>query len=175
MIRSTLKKTQISQGLKLINNTAIINSNLLLESKDMRNAAIYGILKPSLSFIRDCDRSFTAFTDREVSEQLRDIACTENLVDGCKMGCALFMAEIRCKYTASYTLSSQEFASTTRGTRTSHLEFLIDLFFFFLRVFLVVLFFCSFFGSQREKERCLSKALSEKGIINSRGRGRWII
>nr|GMD61001.1 hypothetical protein BHE74_00017168 [Ipomoea batatas] len=89
--------------------------NLLLESKDVRNAAINGILKPGLSFIGDGNGGLGAVPNGEMREKLRSITGTKNLMDGCKMGSSLFMAEIGGKNTALNAFSSQEFAGTTRG------------------------------------------------------------
>lgn len=99
---------------------------LLLESKNMRDTSINGVLKPGLSFIRDCNGGLAAFAHREVSKEFGDITSTKNLVNGCKMGSSLFMAEVRSKNTAPHTFPPQEFASTTRRARACHL-FLIDL------------------------------------------------
>lgn len=82
----------------------------------MRNTAINGVLKPSLSFIRDGNGGLAAVADREMREQLRSITSTKNLMDSCKMRSTLFMAEIRGKNTALNTFPSQEFAGTTRRT-----------------------------------------------------------
>nr|GMD98488.1 hypothetical protein BHE74_00017168 [Ipomoea batatas] len=60
--------------------------NLLLQSKDVRNAAINGILKPGLSFIGDGNGGVGAVFDGEMREQLRSITGTKNLMDGFKMG-----------------------------------------------------------------------------------------
>jgi len=84
----------------------------------MSNTAINWILKSSLSFIRDGDSSFTTVTHRKVSKELWNITCSKNLMNGCKMSGTLFMAKVRSKNTTSHTLSSQEFAGSTR--RTSH-------------------------------------------------------
>ena len=96
-------------------------TNLLLECKNMGDTAINWILKSGLSFIWDCDCSFTTVTHRKVSKKLWDIACTKDLMNGCKMGSTLLMAKIRCKNTTSHTFSSQEFAGSTRRSWTSHL------------------------------------------------------
>nr|GMD13936.1 hypothetical protein Iba_chr07bCG1560 [Ipomoea batatas] len=45
----------------------------------MGNTAIDGILKPSLSFIRDGDSSFTAITNRKMSKKFGHIASPKNL------------------------------------------------------------------------------------------------
>nr|GME00177.1 hypothetical protein Iba_chr15fCG2870 [Ipomoea batatas] len=55
-------------------------------SKDRRNAAINGILKPGLSFIGDGNGGLSAVADGETREQPRSITGTKNLMDGCEIG-----------------------------------------------------------------------------------------
>lgn len=82
----------------------------------MRNAAIDGILEPGLSFVGDGDSSLASIADREVCQELGNIAGTKDLVNSCKMSSTLFMAEIWGKNTAPHTFSPEEFAGTTGGT-----------------------------------------------------------
>lgn len=97
-------------------------ANLLLKGENMGDTAIDGILKPSLSFIRDGNSGFATITHRKVSEELRHIASSKNLVYSWEMRSSLFMAEIRSKNTPPHTFPPQEFAGTTGGTSSSHIH-----------------------------------------------------
>ena len=91
-----------------------------MKGKDVRNAAIDGILKASLSFIRDGNSSLTALSNREASKKLRHIAGSKHLMNGGKVRGSLFVAEVRSKNTPSDTFSSQELAGSTWRTRACH-------------------------------------------------------
>lgn len=87
----------------------------------MRDATIDRILQPSLGFVRDGDCSLRSISQREVQQELREIARPEDLVDCCKVRRALFMAEVRGEDAAPDTLPPQEFASSTGRAKTCHL------------------------------------------------------
>lgn len=93
--------------------------HLLLKSKDVSNAAINRISKPSLSLETYGDHRIESFVNWDMKKQLRYIACTENLMNRCEMGCTLLRVEIRCEYTTRHTFPPQKLASTTRPSSTA--------------------------------------------------------
>lgn len=98
--------------------------NLLLECKNMTDTAINWILHPSQGFIWHGYSSFTPAVQREVQKQLGDVACSEHLVNCCKMVSCLLITEVRRENAFVGAPSSQELACPARRTsRSCHFLF----------------------------------------------------
>lgn len=74
-----------------------------------------------MGFIRDGHRGLQSVGDREVSEELRNIACTEDLVNGGKVCSALFVAEVGGENATLDTFPPKELAGSTGGSKSCHL------------------------------------------------------
>ena len=87
--------------------------NLLLEGEDLGDAAVNRIMETRLSLVRDGSYGFTTVMNREIRNELREVAGTKDFVNGSKISGPFFVAKVWCKYTTFYTFPTQELASST--------------------------------------------------------------
>lgn len=85
----------------------------------MSNAAVNWVSEARLRLVADSDDSVEAFLLRNVVEELRHIAGSENLMHGGEMGGALLGVEVRRKYASGHTLPPQELACATWAAATT--------------------------------------------------------
>ena len=83
----------------------ILSIYLLLEGKYVGNTAVDRVSEPSLSLVAYSDHRIESFVDGDMAKQLGNIAGSEHLVHGRKVGCSLLRIKIRCKYASHHTLS----------------------------------------------------------------------
>jgi len=116
MLEKHMKKRRERYSIWMVNMLYIkIFRNLLLQGKNMGNTSINGVSDPCLSFIGDSDNRLTAFSNRDMQQQLRYITSTKNLMNGCKSSRPLFRAKVRRKNTIGRTFSPEKLACSTRG------------------------------------------------------------
>lgn len=87
--------------------------NLLLEGEDLGYAAVDRIMETRLSLVGDGSYGFTTVMNREVRNELREVAGSKYFVNGCKIRRSFFVAKVWCKYTTFYTFPTQELACST--------------------------------------------------------------
>lgn len=92
---------------------------LLLKSKDVSNAAVYRISKPSLRFITYCYHRIEPLMHRNMEKKLGHVARPKHLVYSCEMGCSLLRIKVRRKYTPRHTLPPQKLARTAWPSATA--------------------------------------------------------
>lgn len=86
----------------------------------MGDAAINGVLEPGLSLVGDRDGGLKAVGQRQVHEQLPDIASPKDLVDGGEVGSTLLVAEVGCEDATGHALPPEKLAGTAGRPKTGH-------------------------------------------------------
>lgn len=84
----------------------------------MRDAAIDRVPEPRLGLVAYRHHRIKPLVDRNVEEELGDVAGPENLVDGSKVCRPLLGVEVRGEYAPRHALPPQELACTA-GSPTS--------------------------------------------------------
>lgn len=92
---------------------------LLLKSEDVGNTTIHRIANPGLSFISNGHHSLAPLCEGHMHEQLRNIACSKDLVNGREARRPLLRAEVRSKDAIRGALASEELAGATGRTSPS--------------------------------------------------------
>lgn len=89
-------------------------TDLLLKGEDVRDAAVDGVAEARLGLEADGDHRIEALVRGDVKQQLRNVACTEDLVHGRKVRRALVRVEVGSEDTAAHALSTQKLARAAR-------------------------------------------------------------
>lgn len=88
----------------------------------MGDAAVDGVLKASLGLIGYGDCGLGAVGHGEVHQELRHVARTEHLVDGCEVRRALLVAEVGREHAPLHALPPQELAGSAGRSKSCHLH-----------------------------------------------------